>query len=277
MNNDMKNLSGSLVALAVIIALVVFVAKSHHAKADTKGSLMMQGDKSQQQKAKAQQPREKRYAIGNLGGAPVKMDLDWVEYIEYEEDPVAFDPKWKTYKAPKRTYHSYITSFGFDFDYKRGVLKDTVHRYEYREAQAKEAKKIENNSWVDFGVSSGSGYEEEWNKDKERPIRNLSKFAERGLSETYKKLDDGSVKEGARLDVLSAEGRKKAIKYQYVGNIYGLEYWRLPEDAVVRKEVGFMEHKMIPLRTTCAQPSVLKIFIWQEMKKIMLLHILDAV
>lgn len=92
--------------------------------------------------------------IGDLGGVPVEMPRDSVRLVEYNGDP-----DWgEDFKgaAPKRTYESKISSFGFDVRYTDGALYDGIVGKFADEYEVQ--KNLPDSPWVSVGVNSGDRY-----------------------------------------------------------------------------------------------------------------------
>ncbi len=60
--------------------------------------------------------------VGNLGGRPVRINAELVEYISYEDTPTAFSREWETYKSPPRNYESKLNGFRFDLNMETGTV-----------------------------------------------------------------------------------------------------------------------------------------------------------
>lgn len=91
------------------------------------------------------------FAIGDLGGMPVKMPRHMAEMLEYDGDPGwAPAPDWR---PPVRTFESRINSFGFYVRYPDGSTLDSWER--------REEKRLTppwEDRWIDVGVKSGKRY-----------------------------------------------------------------------------------------------------------------------
>lgn len=91
------------------------------------------------------------FAIGDLGGMPVKMPRYMAELLEYDGDPGwAPAPDWR---PPVRTFESKINSFGFYVRYPDGQTLDSWER--------REEKRLTppwDDRWIDVGVKSSKHY-----------------------------------------------------------------------------------------------------------------------
>jgi hypothetical protein len=91
------------------------------------------------------------FAIGDLGGMPVKVPRYMAELLEYDGDPGwAPAPNWR---PPVRTFESKINSFGFYVRYPDGQTLDSWSR--------REEKRLTppwEDRWIDVGVKSGRRY-----------------------------------------------------------------------------------------------------------------------
>lgn len=91
------------------------------------------------------------FAIGDLGGMPVKMPRYMAELLEYDGDPGwAPAPDWR---PPVRTFESKINSFGFYVRYPDGVTLDSWER--------REEKRLTppwEDRWISVGVKSSKHY-----------------------------------------------------------------------------------------------------------------------
>lgn len=91
------------------------------------------------------------FAIGDLGGMPVKIPRHMAEMLEYDGDPGwAPAPDWR---PPVRTFESKINSFGFYVRYPDGQTLDSWER--------REEKRLTppwEDRWIDVGVKSGKRY-----------------------------------------------------------------------------------------------------------------------
>lgn len=74
-----------------------------------------------------------------------------VHAVSYVDTPGFFSEKWKDYEAPPRTYDSQLVDFGFDMDYKKGVIRDIRFDNHYDEEAKQPAT-----SWVSVGVQSNN-------------------------------------------------------------------------------------------------------------------------
>ena len=91
------------------------------------------------------------FAIGDLGGMPVKVPRYMAELLEYDGDPGwAPAPNWR---PPVRTFESKINSFGFYVRYPDGQTLDSWAR--------REEKRLTppwEDRWIDVGVASSKHY-----------------------------------------------------------------------------------------------------------------------
>jgi len=98
----------------------------------------------------ASQPLE-GYAIGDLGGMPVKIPRHLAELLEYDGDPGwAPAPDWR---PPVRNFESKINSFGFYVRYPDGATLDSRER--------REEKRLTppwDDRWISVGVASSKHY-----------------------------------------------------------------------------------------------------------------------
>lgn len=91
------------------------------------------------------------FAIGDLGGMPVKMPQHLAELLEYDGDPGwAPAPNWR---PPVRSFESKINSFGFYVRYPDGQTLDSWQRREERRLTPPWEDR-----WISVGVQSGSRY-----------------------------------------------------------------------------------------------------------------------
>ena len=99
---------------------------------------------------KASQPYP-GFAIGDLGGMPVKVPRHLSELLEYDGDPGwAPAPDWL---PPVRTFESKINSFGFYLRFPDGATLDSRER--------REEKRLTppwEDRWIDVGVASSKRY-----------------------------------------------------------------------------------------------------------------------
>jgi hypothetical protein len=99
---------------------------------------------------KASQPYP-GFAIGDLGGMPVKVPRHLAELLEYDGDPGwAPAPDWL---PPVRTFDSKINSFGFYLRFPDGATLDSRER--------REEKRLTppwEDRWIDVGVASSRRY-----------------------------------------------------------------------------------------------------------------------
>jgi len=99
---------------------------------------------------KASQPYP-GFAIGDLGGMPVKMPRHLSELLEYDGDPGwAPAPDWL---PPVRTFDSKINSFGFYVRFPDGATLDSRER--------REEKRLTppwEDRWISVGVQAGMRY-----------------------------------------------------------------------------------------------------------------------
>lgn len=91
------------------------------------------------------------FAIGDLGGMPVKMPRYMAEMLEYDGDPGwSPAPDWR---PPVRTFESKINSFGF---YVRHPDGQTLDSWERREE--KRLTPPWEDQWISVGVASSKHY-----------------------------------------------------------------------------------------------------------------------
>ncbi len=138
--------------------------------------------------------------VGNLGGKPVRISSDVVEFVSYEDTPTAFSREWETYKSPPRNYESKLSGFGMDLNMETGELFN-AHTMSWRKFY--DEKGIPNSPWIRVS------------------IRNADLFDD-GL-DTYldKKLEENirfKPKEAAYRAYVKTESK----------NSYGLEYYIVP-------------------------------------------------
>lgn len=88
---------------------------------------------------------------GDLGGMPVTLPKDFVEFVEYNGDP-SFGQR-RLGPPPTRTHQSGIRSFGFYLRYPDwATLAEPGARQDFRQAG------VATSQWVLFGVTSGEFY-----------------------------------------------------------------------------------------------------------------------
>lgn len=98
----------------------------------------------------ASQPYE-GFAIGDLGGMPVKIPRHMAEMLEYDGDPGwAPAPDWL---PPVRTFESKMNSFGFYVRFPDGATLDSRERREEKRLVPPWEDK-----WIDVGVASSKHY-----------------------------------------------------------------------------------------------------------------------
>lgn len=82
--------------------------------------------------------------IGDLGGVPVMIPKPYAHFVEYEGDPHFMERRKGP--APKRTYASRLSSFGFEVRY-----PDMAALTAETELQ-KRSENIHNTTWLDVGI-----------------------------------------------------------------------------------------------------------------------------
>lgn len=91
------------------------------------------------------------FAIGDLGGMPVKMPRYMAEMLEYDGDPGwSPAPDWR---PPVRTFESKINSFGFDVRYPDGQTLDSWERREEKRLTPPWEYR-----WIRVGIKSSKHY-----------------------------------------------------------------------------------------------------------------------
>ena len=132
------------------------------------------------------------YAIGDLGGMPMKMPRHMAELLEYDGDPGwAPAPDWR---PSVRTFESKINSFGFYVRYPDGLTLDSWARREEKRLTP---------PWEDRWISVG--------------VKSSKRYPRDGFLETY-----------VRLHLLDHEG--KSVNHRYYRRSqdeHGLEVYRL--------------------------------------------------
>ena len=92
-----------------------------------------------------------REVIGDLGGVPVRIPIEFAKSVEYDNDPAILQPRLKP--APVRNYSSKLRSFGFDFRYP-DVLGSGGE-----EARKDQAAHLPGNTfWISVGLNAGEDY-----------------------------------------------------------------------------------------------------------------------
>lgn len=108
------------------------------------------------------------YRVGNLGGKPVNLDGQIVNYLDYEICPVwvwdKAEPECK--KKQKRTYDSVIESFSFEMRYTDGLLLIQYYKApQYSRKQHNAEKNLVDSPWVTVGVNAGKRYVKDGDMD----------------------------------------------------------------------------------------------------------------
>ncbi len=92
-----------------------------------------------------------REVVGNLGGAPVRIPIEFAKSVEYDDDPGILEPRQKP--APVRNFSSRLRSFGFDFRYPDMAGPGS------EEARKDQATHLPGNTfWIFVGLNAGKDY-----------------------------------------------------------------------------------------------------------------------
>jgi hypothetical protein len=92
-----------------------------------------------------------RAVIGDLGGVPVRIPLQFAKSVEYDDDPAILEPRLKS--VPVRNFSSRLRSFGFDFRYPDMAGPGS------EEARKDQAAKLPGNTlWIFVGLNTGQNY-----------------------------------------------------------------------------------------------------------------------
>jgi hypothetical protein len=93
-----------------------------------------------------------REVIGDLGGVPVRIPIQFAESVEYDDDPGIL--KSRISPAPERTFSSKLRSFGFTFRYPDMAGPDSSD-----EARKDRAASLPGNTqWIFVGLTTGQYY-----------------------------------------------------------------------------------------------------------------------
>ncbi|MHA3017103.1 hypothetical protein E6A55_30860 [Cupriavidus necator H16] len=97
-------------------------------------------------------PRGRDPIIGDLGGVPVSVPLNYTHLVtEYEGDPSVFDPERRNWKAPVRTFASKINSLPLMVHLPDFAPRTAANEASYYRAQ----KSMEGpEEWLPIGVSA---------------------------------------------------------------------------------------------------------------------------
>lgn len=96
-------------------------------------------------------PRVDRVVIGDLGGVPVRIPLEFARSVEYNDDPAILQPRTKP--VPARDFSSKLRSFGFDFRYPDMAGPGS------EEARKDQAAHLPGNTfWIFVGLNAGEDY-----------------------------------------------------------------------------------------------------------------------
>lgn len=101
--------------------------------------------------------------IGDLGGVPVMLPKPYAHFVEYEGDPHFMERRKGP--APKRTYASRLSSFGFEVRY-----PDMAALTVETEPQ-KKSENIHNTTWLDVGIGYKAFYAPNGDTSLDRHIK----------------------------------------------------------------------------------------------------------
>lgn len=131
---------------------------------------------------KASQPYP-GFAIGDLGGMPVKVPRHLAELLEYDGDPGwAPAPDWL---PPVRTFESKINSFGFYVRFPDGATLNSKER--------REEKRLTppwEDRWIDVGVASSERYPRDGFLDTYVQLRLLDHAGKSALHRYHRQPED---------------------------------------------------------------------------------------
>jgi len=92
-----------------------------------------------------------REVIGDLGGVPVRVPLEFAKNVEYDDDPAILQPRLKPVRV--RSYSSRLRSFGFDVRYPDMAGTGS------EEARKDRAAHLPGNTfWILVGLNAGEHY-----------------------------------------------------------------------------------------------------------------------
>jgi hypothetical protein len=92
-----------------------------------------------------------RVVIGNLGGVPVRIPIEFAESVEYDDDPAILQPRLMP--TPTRTLTSKLRSFGFYARYPDMIGPAS------EEARKDRAAHLPGNTfWISVGLKAGEDY-----------------------------------------------------------------------------------------------------------------------
>ena len=92
-----------------------------------------------------------REVVGDLGGVPVRIPIEFAESVEYDDDPAILEPRRKA--APARDFSSRLRSFGFHFRYPDMAGPGS------EEARKDRATHLPGNTfWISVGLDAGERY-----------------------------------------------------------------------------------------------------------------------
>ena len=118
--------------------------------------------------------------IGDLGGVPVMSPKPYAHFVEYEGDPHFMERRKEP--APKRTYASRLSSFGFEVRY-----PDMAPLTAETELQ-KKSENIYNTTWLDVGIGYKALYAPTGDTALDRWIKRA--LAPDNIPYRYEKLPD---------------------------------------------------------------------------------------
>ena len=92
-----------------------------------------------------------REVVGDLGGVPVRIPIEFAESVEYDDDPGILEPRRKA--APARDFSSRLRSFGFRVRY-----PDMVGLGSEAARNDRDAHLPGNTFWILVGLKAGEDY-----------------------------------------------------------------------------------------------------------------------
>ena len=92
-----------------------------------------------------------REVVGDLGGVPVRIPIEFAKSVEYDDDPAILEPRRKP--VPARNFSSRLRSFGFDFRYPDMAGPSS------EEARKDRAAHLPGSTfWISVGLNAGEDY-----------------------------------------------------------------------------------------------------------------------